>query len=65
VMKPAAAPALTVLETAMTDLISAGGIAMKWIKTEAIKELPHVDRADLVRLEIAIADLLFALRPRT
>jgi hypothetical protein len=56
------APALARLEIALSELASVGTSVMKMLAREAIKDTPPAKRAELVRLEIVVADLLFALR---
>jgi len=57
-------PTLKELETALAELAAAGADVIKLIAREARKDVPHADRADLIRLEMAVGDMLFALRPR-
>jgi hypothetical protein len=53
------------LETALADLAVAARAVMKLIHGEAgHKQTTHANHADLVRLEILVSDLLFALQAR-
>ena len=53
---------VTDLEASLATLSTAASDVLKLIQIESRKEIPHADRAEYVRLEIAVADLLFALR---